>query len=140
MEQGPLLHVILKICSYKLATGRELAQEAEDAGFAMGKVGIFTLEESELDSVFRSSRQMREWARHVDAIQHIEWFLTEAQDNGQAMIRLACQLHQVTVGNHFELLQVAHGLMLAVLYLSHVSLYMSHVSLYVSHVTLLTPL
>ena len=90
-ETGPILSIIIKIAVFRLATGSQLAQEAENCEFKMGKVGIFSLDESELETVLRSSHELRTWARHVDAVEHLNWFITEAVDCGSALVRLAAR-------------------------------------------------
>jgi hypothetical protein len=90
-ETGPILSIVIKISNYKLATGSQLAREAQDCDFNMGKIGVFSLEESELETVFRSSHDLRTWARHVDAIEHLKWFVQEAVDSGSALVRLAAR-------------------------------------------------
>ena len=99
---GPYLHLVIRIVNSGLATGSQLAKEAEDAEYHMGKVGIFTLEEDELRRVFMNSNTLRAWARHVDTVERLQWFVTKAPDHGAAMVRLSAVKHQVDLGGHFE--------------------------------------
>ena len=96
------MSVVIRMVNYGLVTGRELAVEAEEADHVMGKVGIFTLEEVEIEDLFRQSHNMRTLARHVHAIEHLQWFIKEAHENGPALVRLAAIIHGVDIGGHFE--------------------------------------
>lgn len=101
-EQRPLLHLIIRMVNNGVVKGSQLAMEAEEAGKEMGKVGIFTLEEDELQEVFANSKNMRSWMHHVSEIERLQWFIAAAPNHGPSMIRLAAEKHHLELGGFFE--------------------------------------
>jgi hypothetical protein len=101
-ETRPLLQLIIRMVNTGLVNGSQLAMEAEEAGKEMGKVGIFTLEEDELQEVFTNSKNMRSWVHHVNEIERLQWLITAAPNHGPSMIRLAAEKHHLELGGFFE--------------------------------------
>ena len=102
--RGPLLSLVMKMLQYELASGSEIAAEAQRNNYSMGKVGVFTLDEEEFQEVFIASGTMRQWARHVDLIEHLSWFIKNGGEGAASLVRLAAQLHKAHLGSHFQLM------------------------------------
>jgi hypothetical protein len=101
-ETRPLLQLIIRMVNTGLVNGSQLALEAEEAGKEMGKVGIFTLEEHELQEVFSNSKNMRSWVHHVNKIERLQWLITAAPNHGPSVIRLAAEKHHLELGGYLE--------------------------------------
>ena len=104
-DTGPLKQTCCTIAKCGLASGSELADEAEDAGFEVADDGIFELDDQQIRSVLHASAKLKLLFEHVMKIDEVKLLLQEVSLLAPAYLHLAAKKHGIAFGDHFQHLQ-----------------------------------